>query len=244
MSQSFSAGNGMSVTGSPRESRHTSVYDQTGGGFYTTTFPATENPISESNRWINGAATGIDWTNCRTTTNLCFGTETPGGFDDSTAILTGSWSPNQYCTGVIHSINQTNLIYEEVELRLRSTITAHVNSGYELNFRCTHDGTQYTQLVRWNGALGDFTILADNPTAQGGGTFPGVFDGDTVYAEIVGTVITWKITHSGTTTTFSYETSSDSSKFSSGAPGLGFFLGAGSATNSDYGFTSYTASNL
>src|SRR6478736_4398506 len=34
--------------------------------YYTTTFPATENPISESNVWSLGGTDGLDWHNART----------------------------------------------------------------------------------------------------------------------------------------------------------------------------------
>ena len=32
---------------------------------YTTTFPLTENPISQSGHWINGGTVGFDWCNVR-----------------------------------------------------------------------------------------------------------------------------------------------------------------------------------
>src|ERR1700685_700590 len=65
---------------------------------YTTSFPATENPISESGKWSNGGQSpALDWTNCQTTTGLAFGTESisSGTDDDSTCILNGTWGPNQ-----------------------------------------------------------------------------------------------------------------------------------------------------
>jgi hypothetical protein len=36
-------------------------------GTYTTSFPVTENPISEGGKWISGRAVGLDWTDVRTT---------------------------------------------------------------------------------------------------------------------------------------------------------------------------------
>jgi hypothetical protein len=35
-------------------------------GSYSTTFPLTENPISEGGSWTNGGATGLDWANVQT----------------------------------------------------------------------------------------------------------------------------------------------------------------------------------
>jgi len=54
---------------------------------YTTNFANTENPISEGGKWQNGAANGVDWTNCRTKSGLVFGTESgtsENQYDDST----------------------------------------------------------------------------------------------------------------------------------------------------------------
>ena len=48
-------------------------------GTYSTNFPSTENPISESGRWINGGSTGLKWANVRTTPGLAFGTQSGSG---------------------------------------------------------------------------------------------------------------------------------------------------------------------
>jgi len=199
-------------------------------GVYTTTFPLTENPISETNAWINGGATGLDWTNYRTTSGLAFGTETgSGGFDDSVATLSGTWGPIQTVTAVVHSVNQNSGIYEEVELLLHFQITAHSARGYEINFRCVQDGTQYSQIVRWNGPLGNFTYLNS-------ATGPGITNGDTVKATIDGTglisvYINNNFLYSVTDTTWT-----------DGNPGMGWFTSS-ATTNSNHGFTSYTASD-
>jgi hypothetical protein len=42
---------------------------------YTTTFPLTENPISEGGNWINGKAVGLDWANLATTNGMAIGLE-------------------------------------------------------------------------------------------------------------------------------------------------------------------------
>ena len=96
---------------------------------YSTTFPLTENPTSEGGNWINGKAVGVDWGDVRTTPGLAFGTNA-GGYADPTAILTGNWGPDQVVQATVHSVNQTDGLYEEVELRLHSTISNHSNTGY------------------------------------------------------------------------------------------------------------------
>ena len=199
---------------------------------YTTNFVLAENPISEGGKWINGKTTGLDWANLRTTPGLVFGTETDTvNYDDSTAILAGAWSANQMAQAQVHTVNQTSSVFEEVELRLRTAISAHSITGYEINFRCTSDGTQYVQIVRWNGPLGDFSLL----DARVG---PGLHNGDAVKATIVGSTITAYI--NGTQVVQVTD-----STFTSGSPGMGFYIQGGSASQeNDYGFTSFTASDL
>ena len=90
------------------------------------------------------------------------------------------------------------------------------------------DGSQSVQIVRWNGPAGDFDYVAQT---QG----PGISDGDTLKAEIIGTTI--RVYINGALVL----TGSDST-FATGNPGIGFYLQGGpSETNSDFGFSSITA---
>ena len=198
---------------------------------YSTNFSLTENPISEGGIWINGETTGLDWSNVQTNGGIAFGTESGfGSYDDSTAVLSGSWNPDQMAQATVHTVNQNSAIFEEVELRLRTTITAHSITGYEINFRCTTDGSQYVQVVRWNGPFGSFSYVTAN-------TGPGLRDGDVVKATISGSTITVYINGN------QIVQGSDGT-FKSGSPGIGFYLEDASGVNSDFGFTSFTASEL
>src|SRR5664279_834065 len=70
---------------------------------YSTNLPLAENPVSESGNWINGKANGLDWSDVKTAGGLAFGTESgSGGYDDSTAILTGTWGPDQTAQATVH----------------------------------------------------------------------------------------------------------------------------------------------
>jgi hypothetical protein len=203
-----------------------------GAAGYSTTFPLTENPISESSQWTNGKAVGLDWSDVRTTPGLAFGLQSgSSGFDDSIAVLKGSWAPDQSATAKVRTVNQrAGSVYEEVEILLRFSITAHNAHGYEVLFSLRqHDGSQYVQIVRWNGALGSFTYV------HPGVTGPGLNDGDTVKATIVGNVITGYI--NGTQVIQATDNT-----FSSGNPGMGFYLQGISGVNSDYGFKNFVAS--
>jgi hypothetical protein len=199
---------------------------------YSTSFPLAENPISESGLWVNGKTTGVDWADVRTTPGLALGVELgTGGYDDSTALLTGTWGPNQTVQATVHSVNQNDAIFEEVELRLRSSLSAHSATGYEILFRCSKTGNAYAQIVRWNGPFGDFTYLDKK-----GGSNCGVANGDVVKATMVGNLITVYI--NGVVVA---EATDDA--FAGGSPGIGFFLQGTTGVNGDYGFTSFSATD-
>ena len=91
-------------------------------GTYTTSFPNTENPISEGGKWIRRSAVlDSDWTNCpELRPALVFGTHgRTGDYDDSACILTGTWGPTQTVQATVSSANQDANYIQEVELRLR-----------------------------------------------------------------------------------------------------------------------------
>ncbi len=201
-------------------------------GPYGTNFSLTENPISEGGNWINGRAVGLDWADIRTAKSLAFGTESgTSGYDDSTALLAGKWGPDQTVEAKVHTVNQTDKVFEEVERRLRSTLSARRSTGYEINFRCLKTNKAYSEIVRWDGPLGKFTYLKHADGAQ-----YGVADGDVVKATIVGNVITAYI--NGVQT---IQATDDT--FASGNPGIGFYLEGGTGMNGDYGFTTFSATD-
>jgi hypothetical protein len=204
---------------------------------YTTNFPHTEDPISEGGNWINGQTDGLDWANVRTTPGFAFGTElggtrtAPQKYDDSTALLTGAWGPDQTAQATVHAVNQNDQIYEEVELRLRSALSLHKATGYEILFRCSKTGKAYTEIVRWNGPLGSFTYLR-----RAKGSHYGVANGDVVKATIVGNVITAYV--NGVQVLQATDPT-----YTSGSPGMGFYIEGTTGVNGDYGFTSFTATD-
>jgi hypothetical protein len=203
---------------------------------YTTRFPLTENPISEGGQWVNGRQEGLDWADICTRAGFAYGTESgvaqgAARYDDSTALLTGVWGPDQMAQATVRAVNPNEKIYEEVELRLRSALSAHKATGYEILFRCLKTDNAYAEIVRWNGPLGDFTYLI-----QARGMQYGVADGDVVKATIIGNVITAYI--NGVQV---LQATDDT--YASGSPGIGFFLEGASGMNADYGFTEFMASD-
>jgi hypothetical protein len=204
----------------------TSVFAQT----YSTNFPVEEDPISEDGHWINGKSVGLDWTDVSATVELAFGRETGlTGYDDATALLAGSWGADQTAQATVFTVNQNDRYFQEVALRLRSSLSAHISTGYEINFRCSKTANAYMEIVRWNGLLGDFTYLLQQHAAQ-----YGVANGDVIKATIIGNVITAYINEVQVA-----RVTDDT--FVTGNPGMGIFLRGPASTNRDYGFTRFTA---
>jgi hypothetical protein len=150
---------------------------------YTTNFPLKENPISEGGRWMSGKAVGIDWGDISTTPGLAIGHAGPKRFADATALLRGNWAPTQTAEAVVYS--KAVYRYPEVSLRLRSSLSPHRCTGYEISNSLRKGKSAYLIIVRWNGPLADFTYLV-----QVGGAKYGVTTGDVVKATIVGNAIT------------------------------------------------------
>jgi hypothetical protein len=200
---------------------------------YTTQFPVAENPVSEGSHWISGKMIGLDWADISTTNGLAIGLESGStGYDDATALLTGSWGPNQTGSATVYTTNrQSGNIFEEIEIRLRSSLSAHRCTGYEVLFSLKPDSSAYVQIVRWNGALGDFSYVA-----AVGGPQCILQSGDTVSASITNQTITASINGAlilkGTDT-----------NYASGNPGIGIFIQGAAGLNHDYGFTSFTVTD-
>lgn len=204
-----------------------------GAQTYTTNFPLTENPISESGKWINGGVVGLDWNNVATTTGFAYGTD-PGqvAYADSWALLTGTWGQDQTVQATIKDHSPNVNCHQEHELVLRGSLAAHVATGYEVTVRATNDSNSYLLIARWNGAIGNFTYL----TFLSGSTY-GVKTGDVFKATIVGNVITAYI--NGV-----QKARVTDNTYASGQPGMGFYLdnpASCSGTNANYGYTNYTA---
>ena len=208
-------------------------------GPYTTTFSRAENPISEGGKWLNGQTDGRDWTDVRTTPGFAFGTEIGGNrpdpqkYDDSTALLKGNWGPNQTVQATVRSVNpnQDGKVWEEVELRLRSSISPHNCTGYEVMFRCTKIPQAYCNIARWEGPLGKFTMLKETR-----GSEYGVKDGDVVKASMIGKILSVYING-----VQKIQLSDD--RFASGNPGVGYYLEGATGLIGDFGFSSFMATD-
>jgi hypothetical protein len=216
---------------------------------YSTRFESDEEPISEGGLWLNGRRDGIDWCDVVTRNGVAYGEVSrmnsaerraeqafdgagagadvqEGDYDDPAAVLTGPWGSNQAVRATVFSRNPTDDFFQEVEIRLRSSIAPHNCDGYEVFWRCSKSDAAYAEIVRWNGKIADFTSLARRV-----GPGFGVKHGDIVEATIVGNEIRSYIN--------GVEVLSVSDDvFASGSPGVGFNFFVGN-TNVDHGFSSF-----
>jgi hypothetical protein len=210
---------------------------------FSVTFNSTQNPLPSAT-WFLGLNDGLDWQNVQSD-----GVKAMAGafsnsslFDDSTALLKSSafsCAANQYAQGnVFKSPGYAPTNDHEVELRLRCAGSTHSITGYEILYgiQGSGSGQPYAQFVAWNGAAGLFTSL----WFSGFGGVAALNDGDLVYAEIVGTVITLKVNGS---TIQSYDTVSDTNKYATGQTGIGIYALPG-ATLASYGWKNFTTGNL
>jgi hypothetical protein len=198
------------------------------GAEYSTSFPATESPLSEGGKWLNGKALGVYWNDAQSVPGKAFGAAFTPYYDDDIAVLTTSFGANQYAEATVYrAANYSPGVSHEVELLLRFQITPNNARGYEVLWG--HAGNM--AVVRWNGPLGDYTPLLDN--VQIG---PAV-DGDVLRAEITGGVI--KVFKNGVLV----GTSPPNSTWTDGQPGIGFWPKPG-ATLQNYGWKKFKAGNL
>jgi len=178
------------------------------GQTYSTLFPASEKPLSEGGCWINGKTVGLDWADVVTSPGMAFGKDLPTQYADPTAVLTGTWGPDQEAEARIRVERRLSGCCREVELRLRTTIAPHSTTGYEI--MCSVASTHpYLNIARWNGPLNDFTPI--------GKAKIGCADGDVLKATVLGDTITVY------RNSFKVLETKDSQFPSGGSPGIGFW---------------------
>jgi beta-galactosidase len=198
---------------------------------YSTSFPLMEDPISERGSWINGESLGLDWVNVRTTRGLASGTGSGSApYADSTAVLAGSWNPDQTAQATVYLARGSESRQDEVELRLRNTVNANVLTGYAFKFGCASDGSQSVRILRWDNGSGWTEIGAHSE--------PGLHDGDVVKATAIGNTLTAFINGIAVV-------SVTDGTYTGGNPGIGFYNGDGAgANNNNFGFINFTATEV
>jgi hypothetical protein len=225
---------------------------------YSTSFPATENPISQGGKWISGSAAGTGcfqagvqcWGDVRTTggtPGLAFGTSVTGtcgttNCNDSVAVLSGPWPSNQQACATVGLISSNrDAGAREFEMRLRVTISSQNINGYEINYGegTILGSTLYGGIVRWNGPQSNFTPLASFSNPQGGSILP-LQVGDVFCATATGSTLSATVTRSGTQ--IATVTTTDST-FTGGSMGIGFF-DSFNANDNSFGFSNFSTTTV
>lgn len=204
---------------------------------FTTSWPATENPVSQGGIWTpRGLTDGLDWTNPQTVPGIFFGTQTgDDGDNDSISLIAGPWTNDIDITGTVH-IGTRPGTFAEIALLLRGAISAHSAKLYECYFSCAASPNRYAHITRWEGPFNSFTDLVslDNSTA------PTLNNGDLVRATIVGTLITVYVQGAQV---MQHDISGDTTKWTTGLPGMSNFAQT-LAANSNWGWSSVTCKDF
>jgi hypothetical protein len=215
-----------------------------GSHSYSTTFALTENPINESRNWAPGSAAGANlFGNVQTTPGFAYGVNEPTKFGDPTAVLTGTWGPEQTATATV-KINKTPTggCCHEVEVRLRMTISRNSITGYEAYCSVMPDN-RYCHIARWNGPNGSFWNF------ETGNSTDILADGDVIKATATGanpTVIT--LYKNGARILQATDTGAAGGgngafgPWTSGNPGFGFFDNIDSNWK-DFGISAFSATD-
>jgi hypothetical protein len=206
----------------------------TANKFYSTTFPLTENPISESGVWAN-SNNGTTWGKMESSGGNAYGlVYSPTGYHDNYMFLKNyGFGPDQEVSCVIYMdsghVPADVTTSFEYELLLRFGDTAGTAYGYECGIG-TYGGPF---IVRWNGPNGNFLEITSYSYNPGQ-----LSDGDILRAKVTGSLIQFYrndvLIADATDTTYS-----------SGEPGIGLFNRHDPSTGSNawIGFKTFTATN-
>lgn len=170
----------LALPDAPVRAANFSTTSQPAGLLYWTDFDPIENPLSQGGAWRN---TSQPWTKVQTYNGLAFGTNgARDSYDDSYAYLSG-FGADQHAQAVVYVDPYLTGDPHEVEILLRCADSAQSMRCYECLFN--HRGN--VQIVRWNGAFGDFTVL---PGTGLGSLWRNLRDGDVVKGIAIGNTIT------------------------------------------------------
>ena len=224
------------ATGSPYTQAET-IAGKVSSTDFSTTFPATENPISQNGRWTNGGTTGIDWGNVETvggSPGKAYGVSQPSAYADPTAILSGVKLNNDQQASATLFVTGTPAV-GEVEVRLRTNISAHSITGYELYCSVTASDP-YVAITKWEGPLNRWYNLL-----QYKGSPYACTNGTVLKGTVQGNPPVLTLYLNGVKKAQATDTGQDGFPvWTSGYAGIGFW---GGNPFSAFGFSNFSASN-
>lgn len=209
---------------------------------YITGFPVDENPLSEGGNWVDGSINGLN-TDCAVTNNCAglqyaYGLQSgTNGYDDSIAVLTGTnWNPTQSLTLTIYCTNQLPScagVYEEVEYGLDCTISNNWFSGYFMDCSLNSDSS-YVELGLSYGPNGINTNwgadVYDLPPVTNGSSITAAICSQTITISVNGAVIICSTDPTGIS-------------IPNGAPCIGFYHENTNAVQTQFGISSFCATD-
>lgn len=201
---------------------------------YSTSFPVDENPLSQGGLWLNSDAL---LTKNKTVGGNAFGTQDgSGAFDDSVGHMAG-FGTDYEIEGVVYLAPGTSgTMYREIELWLRTTTDGTLRStpygdthtnGYEINVGYAGD---YANVGRYRGAA--LVTITNQFVPATGDLFRARIEGQRIRAWWNNVLI------------FDVTDNDAALKQTTGDPGIGFYIGSGGATNTEFGFSAVTITRL
>lgn len=192
--------------------------------YFSTSFPATENPLSESGAWVHRAAA---WQFMKS----------DAGFGQAAAYITEGLNDDNYARldlsvfkaptddyEITATVEKIGVAGAEIELLARVQDTYTTIHCYELLVNTTG----FCELVRWNGAMGVYTEITETNTVLSTSA------GDRVRMRVVGinpvvvTVFNAVAANPNSWTQVFEYTDTDVTRKQSGQPGIGSFIHAAS----------------
>ena len=213
---------------------------------YSTSFPLTENPISERGKWVGGqSADGNLWGNVQTSGGMAYGVSEPTTYGDPTAILTGSWAANQQAQVTVKIDTTPTVCCHEIEVRLRVTIRANRITGYEV-YCSVVPGNKYCHIARWSGPNGLYcNIEPSSPSIN-------LVNGDVLMGTVTGSnpalitaylngVQIMQVSDTGNEGGEGTDCGAGRPVFTSGSPGIGFYDNRNDNQWNYFGVSNFTA---
>ena len=214
---------------------------------YSTSFPLTENPISEAGKWTGGQSADANlWGDVETSAGMAYGVSEPTTYGDPTAILTGSWAADQRAQVTVKIYKTPTVCCHEIEVRLRVTISPKKITGYEV-YCSIVPGNRYCHIARWSGPNGLYcNIEPSSPSMSlvNGDVLTGTISGSNppLIIGYVNGVQIMQVSDTGNEGGEGTDCGPGRPVFSSGSPGIGFYDDKNDGQWTSFGVSNFTAS--
>jgi hypothetical protein len=205
--------------------------------FYYTNFGTAESPLSDGSNFL--CPVSATWPNrVIVTSGSPNYAHAPGatGSDDGVSIVSGKWTPNQECSGIVGQIG-AGFSAAELELHVLMTMVTSPTDGifsYEWDIINTGNASQWV-LWRGNPHIGEFTVLGP------GAALGGLVAGDVLTARAIVRTDATELRGYKNGTLIETYIDTATTRLQAGSPGIAFDNEVGTDV---IAFTSYWAMSL